>query len=198
MTAMGTLPWGRAIDADEFAGLDVPDDGRRYELVDGVLIVSPSPLVQPQRVVRQITTALAAACPDELEVFGAPLEVRLSDRTVVERDVLVVRTEDARGRRLVGVPLPASCGTFRAARESRVGRSAQPGRTSTRVSSHTARVLRASVPARGCCRCAGTVAPEPRPVAVGAAQGHAADGHTSTPAPPTTDVQEDPWHSTTR
>ncbi len=33
------------------------------------------------------------------------LDVRLSDRTVVEPDLLVVRCEDARGSRLVGVPL---------------------------------------------------------------------------------------------
>lgn len=105
MTAVTTLPWGRPLDADEFLALDVPDDGRRYELVDGVLLVTPSPFVQHQRVVRQLVQALVPVCPTELEVFGSPLDVRLSDRTVVEPDVLVVRAEDALGKRLSGVPV---------------------------------------------------------------------------------------------
>ena len=105
MTAVTTLPWGRPLDADEFLALDVPADGRRYELVDGVLLVTPSPFVQHQRVVRQLVEALVPVCPTDLEVFGSPLDVRLSDRTVVEPDVLVVRADDARGQRLTGVPV---------------------------------------------------------------------------------------------
>lgn len=105
MTTMSTLPWGRTLDADEFLALDVPDDGRRYELVDGVLLVTPSPFVQHQRMVRRLVQALDSRCPPDLEVFGSPLDVRLSERTVVEPDVVVVRAEDARGRRLTGLPV---------------------------------------------------------------------------------------------
>lgn len=100
-----TLPWGRPLTADDFLALQTPDDGQRYELLDGVLVVTPSPLVQHQRVVMAVSVALADACPPRLEVFGSPLDVRLSDRTVVEPDVLVVRREDATGPRLTGVPL---------------------------------------------------------------------------------------------
>lgn len=58
MTAVTTLPWGRLVSADDFFALDVPDDGRRYELVDGVLVVTPSPSVQHQRAVRELLRAL--------------------------------------------------------------------------------------------------------------------------------------------
>lgn len=99
-----TLPWGHPLTAQEYLALDTPDDGRRYELLDGVLVVTPSPQVQHQRVVLAMSTALAHACPADLEVFGSPLDVRLSERTVVQPDVLVVRGADATGPRLTGVP----------------------------------------------------------------------------------------------
>lgn len=35
MTAVTTSPWGRPLTAYDFSALDVPDDGRRYELLDG-------------------------------------------------------------------------------------------------------------------------------------------------------------------
>jgi Uma2 family endonuclease len=104
-TVTDTLPWGHPLTAEEYLALDTPDDGQRYELLDGVLVVTPSPLVQHQRVVLALSTALSIACPPDFEVFGSPLDVRLSERTVVEPDVLVVRREDATGHRLTGVPL---------------------------------------------------------------------------------------------
>lgn len=36
-----TLPWGRSLTAEDLAAM--PDDGHRYELIDGALIVTPSP-----------------------------------------------------------------------------------------------------------------------------------------------------------
>ena len=57
----------------------------------GVLVVTPSPFVHHQRTVRDLLALLHAACPDDLEVFGAPLDVRLSERTVGEPDLLLKR-----------------------------------------------------------------------------------------------------------
>jgi Uma2 family endonuclease len=47
-----------------------PDDGRRYELVDGVLIVSPAPTVPHQVVLSELAVQLHHACPPDL--FAAP------------------------------------------------------------------------------------------------------------------------------
>ena len=46
----------------------LPDDGRRYELIDGVPIVSPSPTTGHQRLAGRLFAALDALCPPELAV----------------------------------------------------------------------------------------------------------------------------------
>jgi Uma2 family endonuclease len=48
----------------------VPDDEFRYELDDGVLIVSPAPSTLHQRAVTRLTVILSAACPAKFEVFA--------------------------------------------------------------------------------------------------------------------------------
>src|SRR5580698_2926723 len=78
----------------------MPDDGRRYELIDGMLIVSPVPAMPHQRVGFFLGILLEEACPDDLVVFGTPVNVRFSLRTALEPDVVVARVEDSRGVRL--------------------------------------------------------------------------------------------------
>src|SRR5580692_11858123 len=48
---------------------DMPDDEFRYELDDGVLIVSPAPSTLHQLAVARLTVLLSAACPDGLVVL---------------------------------------------------------------------------------------------------------------------------------
>jgi Uma2 family endonuclease len=73
----------------------LPDDGLRYELVDGVLLVSPAPRPRHQRAVLGLARrVLADACPPELEVFVAPLDFRPARQRSLQPDVLVVRRED--------------------------------------------------------------------------------------------------------
>ena len=85
-----------------------PDDGQRHELVDGEHVVTPSPGVQHQRVVRRLARALedAAAAGTGGEVFFAPLDVKLSPHDVVEPDVLWVSAARlaVEGNRLAGIP----------------------------------------------------------------------------------------------
>jgi Uma2 family endonuclease len=85
----------------------MPEDGRRYELIDGMLIVSPAPNVPHQRVAFVLGMQLEAACPDDLVVFGTAINVRFSLRSALEPDVAVVRVADAEGgpARLTGTPL---------------------------------------------------------------------------------------------
>ena len=90
MTTMPVMP--RATDdwtVDDLAGLP-EDDGLRYELVDGMLLVSPAPSVPHQRALGRLFTLLVAGCPDHLEVFVAPLDWQPDRRNSLEPDLLVV------------------------------------------------------------------------------------------------------------
>ena len=83
----------------------MPEDGRRYELIDGMLIVSPAPNVPHQRVAFVLGIQLEGACPDDLVVFAAPVNIRFSFRSAVEPDVVVARAADSTGVRLTQMPL---------------------------------------------------------------------------------------------
>jgi Uma2 family endonuclease len=92
MEPVNTLPQSRPLTRADLGS--VPDDGHRYELVDGALIVTPAPSTRHQRAVVRLTVALAAGCPPGLEVMVAPFDVALSDDTVMQPDLLVARVED--------------------------------------------------------------------------------------------------------
>ena len=77
---------------DDLAKL--PDDGLRYELFDGVLVVSPAPLAPHQRAVQAMYRLLYAACPPVMEVFVAPLDYQPTRKRSFQPDVLVVRRAD--------------------------------------------------------------------------------------------------------
>ena len=51
---------------------DMPDGEFRYELDDGMLIVSPAPSLPHQIAVTQLTVVLSAACPPDLRVVMGP------------------------------------------------------------------------------------------------------------------------------
>lgn len=71
---------------------NMPDDEFRYELDDGVLIVSPAPSSLHQRAVTRLTVVLSAACPPEFEVLVGPgvnisrYQHRVPDVAVVPAD----------------------------------------------------------------------------------------------------------------
>ncbi len=73
---------------------NMPDDEFRYELDDGVLIVSPAPSSLHQLAVTRLTVILAAACPPEFEVLVGPgvnvsrFQHRVPDVAVVRADSL--------------------------------------------------------------------------------------------------------------
>jgi Uma2 family endonuclease len=75
--------------------LAAPDDGKRREIIEGELFVTPSPNLSHQRISRRIGLALAnylEAHPIG-EIFYAPMDVILSDSDVVEPDLLIVLNE---------------------------------------------------------------------------------------------------------
>ncbi|MFT4299936.1 MAG: Uma2 family endonuclease [Aeromicrobium sp.] len=85
----------------------LPDDGRRYEVVDGVLLVSPAPRPAHQGVVALLWHLLHDAAPSGLRVYFAPLDVVLAGDTVVEPDVLVAPREAFTDLNLPSAPLLA-------------------------------------------------------------------------------------------
>lgn len=102
---MSTLPRGRALTVADLETM--PDDGHRYELVDGALLVTPAPSVRHQRVSTRLLVLLHASCPADLEVFAAPLDVILSANTGVQPDLLVARREDLTEKNLPAAPMLA-------------------------------------------------------------------------------------------
>lgn len=85
----------------------IADEGRRYELVDGVLLMSPSPRPLHQRVVARVLAAVSKECPRDCEALPAPVDVVLAEDTVLIPDVVVGRRTDYTERALVGVPVLA-------------------------------------------------------------------------------------------
>ncbi len=73
---------------DEMRAL--PDDGTRYEVIDGELLVMPAPSRVHQRAVLQLALLLAPYVENfAFEAVVAPSEVRFSRRRVVQPDVFV-------------------------------------------------------------------------------------------------------------
>ena len=85
----------------------LPDDGRRYELIDGKLVVSPAPVPNHQRAARGLFVALLQACPPELEPFFAPFDVFLDPKTAMQPDLLVVRRTDVGAKGADAAPVLA-------------------------------------------------------------------------------------------
>jgi Uma2 family endonuclease len=85
------MPFMKAVDSRvTFAELQLwPEDGRRYELYDGEVIVVPSPFPRHQRVMLHISEILL-----EYEratgglVFESPIDIVFSEHNVVQPDVV--------------------------------------------------------------------------------------------------------------
>ncbi len=85
----------------------MPDDGRRYEIIDGTLLVSPAPTWDHQEMGFALAIQLRAACPPDLRVLPAPFAVRTSNVDEVQPDVLVARFTDFTNKCLPVGPLLA-------------------------------------------------------------------------------------------
>ncbi|HET6951354.1 MAG TPA: Uma2 family endonuclease [Acidimicrobiales bacterium] len=85
----------------------LPEDGKRYELIDGELFVSPSPSPAHQDVVGNLHVLLRAACPPDLKVLLGPLDWLVDEHNVYVPDLMVVRRGDTTPRLLPRPPLLA-------------------------------------------------------------------------------------------
>jgi Uma2 family endonuclease len=82
----------------------MPDDGRRYELLDGTLIVSPRPTTIHQVVAGRLYGVLSGACPEDLCVVPEPA-VELGPQTEFDPDLVVVRMDQIGGAKFTEPPL---------------------------------------------------------------------------------------------
>lgn len=74
--------------------LAMPDDGKRYELLAGDLLVSPSPNRKHQNIVSKLVGFLLGLQEaGKGEVYAAPFDVVFDRYTVYEPDVIFIRTE---------------------------------------------------------------------------------------------------------
>ncbi len=77
--------------------LQLPDDGNRYEIIEGVLYVANAPSIEHQYIVLKISGRLDLFVTEKKlgMVLTAPIEVHLSETTKpVQPDVLFIRTEN--------------------------------------------------------------------------------------------------------
>ena len=94
----------------------LPEDGNRYEVVYGELLVTPAPRLWHQELVRRLVVALAKyleAYPVGL-VLTSPADISWGPDVLVQPDVFVVPTEQARTLEWGGT------------RSAAAGRSAEP------------------------------------------------------------------------
>lgn len=75
--------------------LELPDDGRHYELIEGELVLNPTPITRHQWIAGNIYHAIRNYFDDHAigKVFMAPLDVVLADDVVLQPDVMVILRE---------------------------------------------------------------------------------------------------------
>jgi len=87
----------------------LPEDGRRYEIHDGEPSVTPAPGTAHQRISRELFVTLHYHVTARRlgEVFSAPMDVILSDTSIVQPDIVFVavdRRDIVSARGIEGAP----------------------------------------------------------------------------------------------
>ena len=75
--------------------LDLPDDGKRYEVIHGELVMTPAPYTFHQIVSGNLEYELRTFVKKEKsgKVFYAPVDVLLSENNVLQPDILFISKE---------------------------------------------------------------------------------------------------------
>lgn len=132
---MGMLPVPRHWTIEDYVSF--PDDGNRYEIIDGALFVTPSPNGPHQGVHRELFLQLGIylkANPVGV-LFSAPADVILARDTIMQPDILVLPVglelhdwADVRGRLLLAIEIlsPSTAGRDRTIKRERYLRAGIP------------------------------------------------------------------------
>lgn len=75
--------------------VNLPDDGNRYEIIEGELVMTPAPKTGHQRISRRLLVQLTLFVEEKRlgEVFDAPCDVVFSPENTVQPDILFVSKE---------------------------------------------------------------------------------------------------------
>jgi len=85
---------------------NTPDDGNRYEIIDGSLLVTPPPNIEHGRINTFVRRVLDRAAPESLVVVGCTMGIDIRARTTCYiPDVMVVRATALRNSADVPRPL---------------------------------------------------------------------------------------------
>src|SRR5205085_8374010 len=83
----------------------MPDDGKRYELIGGSIVMTPAPVPAHQLVSGELFVRLRAAAPRGHVVFDAPIDYDLPNGDRVEPDLIIVPLTSVDKKRLKGPAL---------------------------------------------------------------------------------------------
>lgn len=83
----------------------MPEDGRRVELIDGALYMSPSAGRPHNDLVMHLFRLLDAVCPADVTIYPVPYDYRLADGSELVPDITVARTADLGDKRITRTPL---------------------------------------------------------------------------------------------
>lgn len=76
---------------EDYASLD---DGKRYELVDGVLeLMSPAPSPDHQSISIEILDRFLDNCKDDYLIYGAPIDMIISETEVRQPDLVLIHRD---------------------------------------------------------------------------------------------------------
>jgi len=86
----------------------IPDEAHHhYELIEGQILMSPSPDLRHQDCVGNLFLALRVAAPRDLKVVVSPFDFAPEPGTVLQPDVLVIRRGTAERQRTITPPVLA-------------------------------------------------------------------------------------------
>lgn len=112
MTSLTDRGAAHRMTRDEFElwreGIDDRVDRNRYELLEGEVLVTPSPSTRHQIAVGELHLALRQACPEGMRVLLAPFDVVLpggEHDTTLQPDLLLTRDADLGEQDLEGAPV---------------------------------------------------------------------------------------------
>lgn len=107
MVGMTTTRRSGPLTRDDLERLRSTEDGLRYELIDGSIVVTPAPGRWHQTAVLRLAMILDQARPASMVVMLAPFDVHLADDTAVQPDVLVARRDELTDTDLPAAPVLA-------------------------------------------------------------------------------------------
>jgi len=81
----------------------LPDDGNRYELLDGLLLVTPAPSLEHQLVVSNLFRLLSGYLDPSIASVFSPGVIQLAPNVHLEPDLLVVPRTERTDRGWIGI-----------------------------------------------------------------------------------------------